>query len=116
MSLNTGAFAIFGGAILFMIIAFTMHAFASLSPPPTNRLFGLLPFVALGVFCFVQAYGLWHLRKWSLYTTAALTFVLWAFALFSFVTNPESAPVISVFSLSAGGFSAYLYSVREHFK
>jgi len=109
-------FVIFGGALLLFIIGVTIYAFTSLSPLSTDKLFGLLPFVALGVLCFVQAYGLRHLKKWSLYTTAALTFFLWVFALYTFVTNPENALGMSFFSVITGGFLGYLYRVREHFK
>jgi len=110
-------FAIFGGAILLFVIAVTIYAYAILSPPPpTEGLLGaLLPAVVVGVLCFVQAYGLRHLKKWSLYTTAALTFFLWVYLLFSMVTNPEGVPGMSLFSLIAGGFLAYLYRVRKYF-
>ena len=64
---------------------------------------------------FAQVYGLWRLKKWSLYVTIVSTFLLFVFVLFSVATDPNVAPFIGLVSLGSGLFLAYLRSVRKHF-
>ena len=79
-----------------------------------NVLCALL-FGGMTFFIFAQVYGLWRLKKWALYVTAASTCLLFVFVLFSVATDPNVAPFIGLVSLGSGLFLAYLYRVREHF-
>ena len=79
-----------------------------------NVLCALL-FGGMTFFFFAQVCGLWRLKKWALYVTAASTCLLFVFVLFSVATDPNVAPFIGLVSLGSGLFLAYLHSVRKHF-
>jgi len=130
-------YAIVGVFLLLLTLRFVGELLGVVSLPHTedNTFFGSLvsllhraatPFIGnvlcallfggMTFFFFAQVYGLWRLKRWALYVTAASTCLLFVFVLFSVATDPNVAPFIGLVSLFSGLFFAYLYGVREHFK
>lgn len=83
--------------------------------PLVNNVLCVLLFGGITFFFFAQVYGLWHLKKWSLYVTAASTVLLFVFTLFS-IADPSVSPYIGLVSLGSGLFLAYLYNFRQQFE